>query len=251
MWARRRGISKPDGQNNVEELPPGTPLTGYVSTPGATPQNFIPFPHLGAGCPTMARPATAVTTRCRPNGRTRHRWTGSSGWLHAGAGCQDAGDSLSSGGAGGYRAPGFVPISYDTGLASFNIKNQFVGSGTYALPVGRGKQLFGQFEHCGATHCWVVGASTRFSPSTAASLKLSPATSTRVPALVPMPYGAGRKQIQERQSPVTSIQPLLPTRRWWRALAKRVWLLSAERLPGERTWIQGFRLLSLQELQGD
>jgi hypothetical protein len=53
----------------------------------------------------------------------------------------DAGDSLSNGGAGGYRAPAIVPIKYDTGLASFNIKHQFVGSGTYELPFGHRKQF--------------------------------------------------------------------------------------------------------------
>ena len=39
-----------------------------------------------------------------------------------------------------------MPIKYDTGLASFNIKNQFVGSGTYELPFGRGKQFLGNMN---------------------------------------------------------------------------------------------------------
>src|SRR5439155_24096450 len=59
----------------------------------------------------------------------------------------DAGDSLSNGGVGSYRAPGIVPIKYDTGLASFNITHQFVGSGTYELPFGRGKQFMSGMNH--------------------------------------------------------------------------------------------------------
>jgi hypothetical protein len=58
----------------------------------------------------------------------------------------DAGDSLSNGGAGGYRAPGIAGIKYDMGLASFNIKHQFVGSGTYELPFGRGKQFLSRMN---------------------------------------------------------------------------------------------------------
>jgi hypothetical protein len=55
----------------------------------------------------------------------------------------DAGDSLSGGGVSGYRAPGITGIAYDTGLAGFNITHAFVASGTYALPVGHGKDFFG------------------------------------------------------------------------------------------------------------
>jgi hypothetical protein len=46
----------------------------------------------------------------------------------------------------GYRAPGIVPISYDKGLASFNITHSFVASGTYQLPVGSGKQFGGSIN---------------------------------------------------------------------------------------------------------
>ena len=71
VGSQARHLEASTGENNVfEELPPGTPLTGYVSSPGATPQNFIPFPHWGAGSPTSVRPAIAAITRFRPNGRT-------------------------------------------------------------------------------------------------------------------------------------------------------------------------------------
>lgn len=58
----------------------------------------------------------------------------------------DAGDSLSGVGVSGYRAPGIVPISYDTGLASFNITHSFVASGTYQLPVGSEKEFLGSMN---------------------------------------------------------------------------------------------------------
>ena len=51
----------------------------------------------------------------------------------------DAGDLLSNGGVRGYRAPQIAGISYDRGLASFNINHSFVASGTYELPFGQGK----------------------------------------------------------------------------------------------------------------
>ena len=142
VGSRVRHLEASTGENNVfEELPPGTPYTGYVSSPGAAPQNFIPFPHWGAGSPYFG------TTGDSSYNSLQTKWTHRAskgldvllGYTLAKVD-SDAGDSLSNGGAGGYRAPGFVPISYDKGLASFNIKNQFVGNGTYALPVGKGKE---------------------------------------------------------------------------------------------------------------
>ena len=136
-----RHLEASTGENNVfEELPPGTPTSGYVSSPGATPQNFIPFPHWGAGSPYFGTIGTSSYNSLQT--KWTHRTSGGLDILLGYTLAQvlsDAGDSLSNGGAGGYRAPGFVPISNDKGLASFNIKNQFVGSGSYALPVGRGK----------------------------------------------------------------------------------------------------------------
>ena len=58
----------------------------------------------------------------------------------------DAGDLLSDGGVGGYRAPQITGISYDRGLASFNINHSFVASGTYQLPIGQGKAFLGDLH---------------------------------------------------------------------------------------------------------
>ena len=54
----------------------------------------------------------------------------------------DAGDLLSNGSLGGFRAPG-VPgfgIQGDMGLAAFDIRNAFSASGTYDLPFGKGRR---------------------------------------------------------------------------------------------------------------
>lgn len=143
VGSQARHLEASTSQNNVTKmLPVGTPYTGYVSSPGATPQNFIPFPDWSAGMPYYGTIGNSSYESLQT------KWTHRAskgldlliGYTLAQA-LSDAGDSLSNGGAGGYRAPGFVPISYDKGPASFNIKNQFVGSGSYALPFGNGKDF--------------------------------------------------------------------------------------------------------------
>jgi hypothetical protein len=132
VGSRDRHLEASQGENNVTKLlPPGTPLTSY-----------IPFPDFGAGSPYFATSGNSAYNSLQTN------WTHrSSNGLNLLVGYtlaevrSDAGDSLSNGGVGGYRAPAITGIKYDTGLASFNIKNQFVGSGTYELPFGRGKRF--------------------------------------------------------------------------------------------------------------
>lgn len=137
VGSRDRHLEASEGENNVTELlPPGTPTTAY-----------IPFPDFGAGSPYFATAGNSSYNSLQTN------WTHRSsnglntlvGYTYAKA-LSDAGDSLSNGGVAGYRAPGIVPIKYDTGLASFNITHQFVGSGTYELPFGRGKQYLGSIS---------------------------------------------------------------------------------------------------------
>ena len=138
-------------QNDVfEELPPGTPFTGYVASAGAAPQNFIPFPDWSEGMPYFSTAGDSSYNSLQT------KWTHRAskgldilvGYTLAKV-LTDAGDSLSNGGAGGFRAPGFVPIKYDTGLAGFNIKNQFVASGSYSLPIGHGKSFLNSMNGIG------------------------------------------------------------------------------------------------------
>jgi hypothetical protein len=133
VGSQARHLEASEGQNNVTQLlPPGTPTTGAT--------NYIPFPDFGAGMPYYGTVGNSSYNSLQT------KWVHQSskgldvllGYSLAKA-RTDAGDSLSGGGVSGYRAPGIVPISYDTGLASFNITHAFVASGTYALPVGNGK----------------------------------------------------------------------------------------------------------------
>jgi hypothetical protein len=134
VGSQARHLEASSGSNNVTQLlPPGTPNTAY-----------IPYKDFGAGMPFFATSGSSGYNSLQTKW-THHSSSGLNillGYTLAKV-LTDAGDSLSGGGVAGYRAPGIAPISYDTGLASFNITNQFVASGTYDLPVGRGKNFLG------------------------------------------------------------------------------------------------------------
>jgi hypothetical protein len=140
VGSQARHLEASSGQNNVTQLlPPGTPLTGDA--------NYIPFPDFAAGMPFFGTIGNASYNSLQT------KWVHQSGkgldllaGYTLGRAITDAGDSLSGGGVSGYRAPGIVPISYDRGLASFNITHSFVASGTYQLPFGSGKQLGGSMN---------------------------------------------------------------------------------------------------------
>jgi hypothetical protein len=148
VGSQARHLEASKGQNNVTQLlPPGTPTTGTT--------NYIPFPDFGTGMPYYGTIGNSGYNSLQTK------------WVHQssqgldllvgytlGKARTDAGDSLSGGGVSGYRAPGIVPIAYDTGLASFNVTHSFVGSGTYALPVGAGKDFLG---HMNAVEQAVLG----------------------------------------------------------------------------------------------
>lgn len=53
----------------------------------------------------------------------------------------NAGDLLSNGGAGGFRAPGIIWISNEMARAGFDMKHALVFSGNYDLPVGKGQKF--------------------------------------------------------------------------------------------------------------
>ncbi|HEY6489170.1 MAG: TonB-dependent receptor [Terracidiphilus sp.] len=143
VGSQARHLEASEGQNNVTELlPSGTPLTGAT--------NYIPFPDFGSGMPYYGTVGNSSYNALQTK------------WVHQTSlgldllagytlskALTDAGDSLSGGGVSGYRAPGIVPISFDTGLASFNITHGFVASGTYALPVGSGKSYLDRMNRVG------------------------------------------------------------------------------------------------------
>ena len=120
------------GTNNPSELlPPGT---NYIP--------YIPFPDFAPGASYDDTIGTADYHSLQS--KLEHRFSKGLNFLVAytfSKTLTDAGDLLSGGGVGGFRAPdlpGFG-IQGDWGLAPFDIRHSFVASGTYDLPFGRGR----------------------------------------------------------------------------------------------------------------
>jgi hypothetical protein len=125
-----RHIEAFSGTNNPSQiLPPGTPITPYLAFPD--------FAN-GASYDQTAGSSSYNSLQTKYERRFSHGFNMLAGYTWART-LSDAGDLLSDGGVGGYRAPQITGISYDRGLASFNINHSFVASGTYQLPIGSGK----------------------------------------------------------------------------------------------------------------
>ncbi len=125
-----RHIEAFSGTNNPSQiLPPGTPITPYLAFPD--------FAN-GASYDQTAGSSSYNSLQTKYERRFSHGLNMLAGYTWART-LSDAGDLLSDGGVGGYRAPQITGISYDRGLASFNINHSFVASGTYQLPIGSGK----------------------------------------------------------------------------------------------------------------
>ncbi len=125
-----RHIEAFSGTNNPSEiLPPGTPITPYLAFPD--------FAN-GSSYDETAGSASYNSLQTKYERRFSHGFNMLAGYTWART-LTDAGDLLSNGGVGGFRAPQITGISYDRGLASFNINHSFVASGTYQLPFGSGK----------------------------------------------------------------------------------------------------------------
>jgi hypothetical protein len=125
------------GTNNPSKiLPPGTPITPYIAFPD--------FAN-GSSYDITAGSSSYNSLQTKYEHRFSHGLYLLAGYTWART-LSDAGDLLSDGGVGGYRAPQITGISYDRGLASFNINHSFVGSGTYQLPIGRGKAYLGSLH---------------------------------------------------------------------------------------------------------
>jgi hypothetical protein len=120
------------GTNNPSVLlPPGTNITPY-----------IPFPDFSPGSPYDQTVGNADyhSLQSKLEHRFSHGLTMLVAYTYAKT-LTDAGDLLSGGGTGGFRAPD-VPgfgIRGDWGLAPFDVRHAFSASGTYDLPFGRGR----------------------------------------------------------------------------------------------------------------
>ncbi len=122
----------------------GTNLQSVLLPPGTNPQTYVPFPDFSRGSPFADTIGTANYHSLQSKYERRF-----GGGLNAlvsytfAKARTDAGDLLSGGGVGGFRAPG-IPgwgIKKDMGLAGFDIRHAFTASGTYDLPFGRGQRF--------------------------------------------------------------------------------------------------------------
>ena len=124
----------------------GTNQTTQLLPPGTDVQSRVAFPDFSAGSSYDDTIATADyhSLQTKIEHRFSHGFAGliSYTWSKT---LTDAGDLLSGGGVGGFRAPqlpGFG-IRGDWALAPFNIAHVFSFSGTYELPIGHGHALLG------------------------------------------------------------------------------------------------------------
>ena len=145
MGSVGRHIEAFPGTNNPSQiLPPGTPITPYLAFPD--------FAN-GASYDITAGSSSYNSLQTKYERRFSHGFNMLAGYTWART-LSDAGDLLSDGGVGGYRAPQITGISYDRGLASFNINHSFVASGTYELPIGKGKALAERSSRTCSTAAW-------------------------------------------------------------------------------------------------
>ena len=130
------------GTNQINTiLPPGQ---------GLNAQNYVPFP-------TFARGSSLAAT----TGNSHYHALQSKYIRRFSKGLDalvsytysktltNAGDLLSNGGAGGYRAVGVLWVRQEMARASFDLKHALVFSGNYELPFGKGKWLLNDMNRFG------------------------------------------------------------------------------------------------------
>jgi hypothetical protein len=113
---------------------------------GANPQNYVPFPDFARG----SSYADTIGTANYHSLQTKYQHQLANGLTVLfsytfSKTLTDAGDLLSNGNVGGFRAYGLPGwgIAKDVGLAAFDIRHAVSASGTYNLPVGKGRQFMG------------------------------------------------------------------------------------------------------------
>ncbi len=110
---------------------------------GYNPQNYVPFPDFARGSSYADTIGTAnyQSLQVKYQRRVTNGLTVLFAYTYSKT-LSDAGDLLSNGNVGGYRAPdlpGFG-IQGDKGLAAFDIRNAITASGSYDLPFGKGQK---------------------------------------------------------------------------------------------------------------
>ncbi|HLH02982.1 MAG TPA: TonB-dependent receptor [Bryobacteraceae bacterium] len=119
---------------------PGTNVQHILLPLTYNPQNYIAFPDFSRGSPYLdtigISSYNALQTTLERRFHSGFTFLVSYSFQKT---LTDAGDSLNGGGLNGYRATGIIGIRGDYGPAAFDIRHAFSASGTYELPVGRGK----------------------------------------------------------------------------------------------------------------
>jgi TonB dependent receptor len=124
------------GWNHVPTvLPPGQDLD---------PQEYVPFPLFARGSSLASTTGNshyhALQTKFQRRFSKGFDALVSYTWSKT---MTNAGDSLSNGGAGGFRGPGVIWIRDEMARAGFDVKHALVFSGYYELPIGKGKPFMG------------------------------------------------------------------------------------------------------------
>ncbi len=122
----------------------GSNLVPLLLPPGTNPQPYIAFPDFARGFSYDDTVGVAHYNALQT--KFEHRFsrglTGLVAYTFAKT-LTDAGDLLSGGSIGGFRAPGVAgwSIHNDMALAPFDVQHNFVASGTYDFPAGRHRQF--------------------------------------------------------------------------------------------------------------
>lgn len=124
------------GTNQIQKiLPPGQ---------GLNSQNYVPFPTFARGSSFAA--TTGNSHYHALQSKFQRRFSKGLDALVSytwGKTLTNAGDLLSNGGAGGYRAVGVLWVRGEMARASFDVRQSLVISGNYDLPIGKGRWLLG------------------------------------------------------------------------------------------------------------
>ncbi|AFL89142.1 hypothetical protein Terro_2907 [Terriglobus roseus DSM 18391] len=137
------------GNNRVSQLiPANTSLTRNNSLPESpTNRNYVPFPDFGRGGSYQQTLGASVYNglQTKLEERFAHGFSFLLTYTYSKT-MTNSPDLLNGGSVNGFRAP-YVPglgTRIDWGLAAFDIRNVFHGSGSYELPFGKNKMFLAQ-----------------------------------------------------------------------------------------------------------
>jgi hypothetical protein len=130
----------------------GTNLQNVLLPPGTNPQSYVPFQDFARG--SSFADTIGVANYHSLQTKYERRISPGLNILFAYTFAKtrtDAGDLLSGGGVGGFRAPGIAGwgIQKDMGLAPFDIRHAVSASGIYDLPFGKGRHYLSGMSRAG------------------------------------------------------------------------------------------------------